>query len=180
MKWKYFSHHWHIVKEIHWSPVDSPCKWPLMLSLDAFFTDNPNKLYNYRVSGYLSHHETRVTLSRRTSGFVCKYSQDATRKVIFISIPYSNNLIQGNACECRLHTFSPFIQGILLWISTFSWKVLHRDDGDVKWLAPDWLGRLLDFKVFFAISARDDTLAISAVSAQDQASKARCTLGAAQ
>ena len=34
MTWKYFPHYWPFVRGIHWSPVDSPHKGPVIKSLD--------------------------------------------------------------------------------------------------------------------------------------------------
>ena len=37
IKWKYFSSYWPFVWGIHWSPVNSPHKGPVMLNFDVFF-----------------------------------------------------------------------------------------------------------------------------------------------
>ena len=36
MTGKHFLHYWPFVRRIHWSPVDSPHKWPIMQSFDNF------------------------------------------------------------------------------------------------------------------------------------------------
>ena len=37
MTWKCFPHHWPFVRGIHWSPVDSPHKGPVMQNFEASF-----------------------------------------------------------------------------------------------------------------------------------------------
>ena len=49
ISWKHFQHYWHLLMGIHWSPVDSHIKGPVLQNFDVIIVVSLNRMINSQI-----------------------------------------------------------------------------------------------------------------------------------